>query len=203
MDSQKIENKTQTLTESVKKINNWIKQQPEVTDPNAYEIMDCNVSLAELLSEYAQIDNSRVLQNAAMKHPEIEPCYFGVVEMDELRDTAHHSFFQSQEANDLYCAIKQSQLSMNYDIPEELETRKIKKELLCKSMSVAFYIWQVHRNEPDYQYDNTTEFNEMKLMLDIYKQEGNTQFVPEIEAMFHVIENNYKYGNKAMKNIHK
>ena len=203
MDSQKIENKTQTLTESVKKINNWIKQHPEVTDPNAYEIMDCNVSLAELLSEYAQIDNSRVLQNAAMKHPEIEPCYFGVVEMDELRDTAHHSFFQSQEANDLYCAIKQSQLSMNYDIPEELETRKIKKELLCKSMSVAFYIWQVHRNEPDYQYDNTTEFNEMKLMLDIYKQEGNTQFVPEIEAMFHVIENNYQYGNKAMKNIHK
>ena len=203
MDSQKIENKTQTLTESVKRINNWIKQHPEVTDPNAYEIMDCNVSLAELLSEYAQIDNSRVLQNAAMKHPEIEPCYFGVVEMDELRDTAHHSFFQSQEANDLYCAIKQSQLSMNYDIPEELETRKIKKELLCKSMSVAFYIWQVHRNEPDYQYDNTTEFNEMKLMLDIYKQEGNTQFVPEIEAMFHVIENNYQYGNKAMKNIHK
>ena len=203
MDSQKIENKTQTLTESVKRINNWIKQHPEVTDPNAYEIMDCNVSLAELLSEYAQIDNSRVLQNAAMKHPEIEPCYFGVVEMDELRDTAHHSFFQSQEANDLYCAIKQSQLSMNYDIPEELETRKIKKELLCKSMSVAFYIWQVHRNEPDYQYDNTTEFNEMKLMLDIYKQEGNTQFVPEREAMFHVIENNYQYGNKAMKNIHK
>lgn len=203
MDSQKIENKTQTLTESVKRINNWIKQHPEVTDPNAYEIMDCNISLAELLSEYAQIDNSRVLQNAAMKHPEIEPCYFGVVEMDELRDTAHHSFFQSQEANDLYCAIKQSQLSMNYDIPEELETRKIKKELLCKSMSVAFYIWQVHRNEPDYQYDNTTEFNEMKLMLDIYKQEGNTQFVPEIEAMFHVIENNYQYGNKAMKNIHK
>ena len=59
MDSQKIENKTQTLTESVKRINNWIKQHPEVTDPNAYEIMDCNVSLAELLSEYAQIDNSR------------------------------------------------------------------------------------------------------------------------------------------------
>ena len=203
MELEELKSETEKFTERVTGINKWIKSNPQEKDPNAYEIMDCNVSLAELFSEYAEVDYSRVLQNAAMKHPEIEPCYFGVVEMDELRDTAHHSFFQSQEANDLYCAIKQSQLSMNYDIPEDLETRKIKKELLCKSMSVAFYIWQVHRNEPDYQYDNTTEFNEMKLMLDIYKQEGNTQFVPEIEAMFHVIENNYQYGNKAMKNIHK
>ncbi len=202
MEIQKIETETQALTENVERINQWIKNNPQVTDPNAYEIMDCNVSLAELLSEYAQIDNSRVLQNAAMKHPEIESCYFGVVEMDELRDTAHHPFFQSKEANDLYCAIKQSQLSMNYDIPEDLETRKIKKELLCKSMSVPFYIWQVHRNEPDYQYDNATEFNGMKAMLDIYKQEGNTQFVPEIESMFHVIEKNYKYSNKMTDTKH-
>lgn len=69
-------------------------------------------------------------------------------------------------------------------------------------MSVPFYIWQVHRNEPDYQYDNATEFNGMKAMLDIYKQEGNTQFVPEIESMFHVIEKNYKYSNKMTDTKH-
>lgn len=97
MEIQKIETETQALTENVERINQWIKNNPQVTDPNAYEIMDCNVSLAELLSEYAQIDNSRVLQNAAMKHPEIESCYFGVVEMDELRDTAHHPFSKAKK----------------------------------------------------------------------------------------------------------
>ena len=202
MELEQLRNETQNLTQRVTGINDWIKSNPQVTDPNAYEIMDCNVSLAELFSEYAEVDYSRVLQNAAAKHPEIEPCYFGVVEMDSLRDTAHHPFFQSKEANDLYCAVKRSQLSMDYEIPEDMETRRIKKELLCKSMSVPFYIWQTQRKEPEYQYDDATEFSGMKAMLDIYKSEGNTQFVPEIEAMFNVIEKNYKYSNKEADTKH-
>lgn len=202
MELEQLRNETQNLTQRVTGINDWIKSNPQVTDPNAYEIMDCNVSLAEVFSEYAKIDTSRILQNAAAKHPEIEPCYFGVVEMDSLRDTAHHPFFQSKEANDLYCAVKRSQLSMDYEIPEDMETRRIKKELLCKSMSVPFYIWQVQRENPDYKYDNAAEFSGMKAMLDIYKSEGNTQFVPEIEAMFNVIEKNYKYSNKITDTKH-
>lgn len=202
MELEQLKNETQNLTQRVIGINNWIKSNPQVTDPNAYEIMDCNVSLAEIFSEYSSFDNSKVLQNIAIKHPEIESCYFGVVEMDELRDTAHHPFFQSQEAKALYAAVKKSQISMDYDIPEDMETRRIKKELLCKSMSVPFYIWQVQRTEPEYEYDNVTEFNSMKAMLDIYKQERNTQFVPEIEALFGVIEKNYKYGNEKTNERH-
>lgn len=90
---------------------------------------------------------------------------------------------------------------MDYDLPTNPETRRIKKELLCKSMSVPFYIWQVQRTEPEYQYDDVTAVNGMMAMLDIYKSEGNTQFVPEIEALFGVIEKNYKY-NKS-KNAEK
>lgn len=202
MELEQLKSEAENFAERVTGINKWIKSNPQEKDPNAYEIMDCNVSLAELFSEYAEIDYSRVLQNAAAKHPEIEPCYFGVVEMDSLRDTAHHPFFQSKEANDLYCAVKRSQLSMDYEIPEDMETRRIKKELLCKSMSVPFYIWQVQRENPDYKYDNAAEFSGMKAMLDIYKSEGNTQFVPEIEAMFNVIEKNYKYSNKITDRKH-
>ena len=202
MELEQLKSEAENFAERVTGINKWIKSNPQEKDPNAYEIMDCNVSLAELFSEYAEVDCSRVLQNAAAKHPEIEPCYFGVVEMDSLRDTAHHPFFQSKEANDLYCAVKRSQLSMDYEIPEDMETRRIKKELLCKSMSVPFYIWQVQRENPDYKYDNAAEFSGMKAMLDIYKSEGNTQFVPEIEAMFNVIEKNYKYSNKEADTKH-
>ena len=202
MELEQLKSEAENFAERVTGINKWIKSNPQEKDPNAYEIMDCNVSLAELFSEYAEVDYSRVLQNAAAKHPEIEPCYFGVVEMDSLRDTAHHPFFQSKEANDLYCAVKRSQLSMDYEIPEDIETRRIKKELLCKSMSVPFYIWQVQHENPDYKYDNAAEFSGMKAMLDIYKSEGNTQFVPEIEAMFKVIEKNYKYSNKITDTKH-
>lgn len=202
MELEQLRNETQNLTQRVTGINDWIKSNPQVTDPNAYEIMDCNVSLAEVFSEYAKIDTSRILQKVASNHPEIEPCYFGVIEMDKLRDTANHPFFQSPEANDLYCAVKRSQLSMGYDVPTNPETRRIKKELLCKSMSVPFSIWQVQSEKPDYEYDNAAEFRGMKAMLDIYKSEGNTQFVPEIEAMFDVIEKNYKYSNKKADTKH-
>ena len=197
--------KTRNLTNKIVRINNWIKTNTQVTDPNAYEIVTCNVELAEVLSEYASKDNSRDLQQATLVHPEIKDCYNGVVEMDTLRDTGNHPFFQSKEARDLYCAIKHSQVAMDYEIPKDEETRRIKKELLCKSMSVPFYIWQVHRTEPDYEYDNIAEFSGMKDMLALYKAEGNTQFVPEIEALFNVVEKNYKYSdrktNKATKNI--
>lgn len=202
MELEQLKSKTENLTERVTGINNWIKSNPQVTDPNAYEIMDCNVSLAEIFSEYAKVDNLRVLENVSGKHPEIEPCYFGVVEMDSLRDTMHHPFFQSKEVNDLYCAVKRSQLSMDYDIPTNPETRRIKKELLCKSMSVPFYIWQVQRTETEYQYDNVNEFSGMKAMLDIYKSEGNTQFVLEIEALFGVVEKNYKYSESKNAEKH-
>lgn len=202
MELEELKSETEKFTERVTGINKWIKSNPQEKDPNAYEIMDCNVSLAELFSEYAEVDYSRVLQNAAAKHPEIEPCYFGVVEMDSLRDTEHHPFFQSKEANDLYCAVKRSQLSMDYDVPANSETRRIKKELLCKSMSVPFYIWQTQRKDPEYQYDDVTEFSGMKAMLDIYKSEGNTQFVPEIEALFGVIEKNYKYSETKITEKH-
>lgn len=202
MELEQLKSETEKFTERVTGINNWIKSNPQVTDPNVYEIMDCNVSLAEVFSEYAKIDNSRVLSNVAGNHPEIESCYLEVVEMDSLRDTMHQPFFQSKEANDLYCAIKRSQLSMDYDIPTNPETRRIKKELLCKSMSVPFYIWQVQRTEPEYQYDDVTAVNGMMAMLDIYKSEGNTQFVPEIEALFGVIEKNYKYNESKNAEKH-
>lgn len=210
MKLEQLKNETQNLTQRVKGINNWIESNPQVTDPNAYEIMDCNVTLAEYIAEYrTHMNELQLLETIEGRaYPvlenieELAPAIKSIRKMDELRDTANHPFFQSKEAHDLYSAVKKSQTSMDYDIPEDIDTRRLKKELLCKSMSVPFYIWQVHRNEPDYQYDNVTEFNGMKAMLDIYKQEGNTQFVPEIEAMFNVIEKNYKYSNKMTDKKH-
>ena len=197
----KIEDKTRNLASKIVGINNWIKNNPQVTDPNAYEIVTCNVEFAEVLSEYAKKYDSKDLEYIQHQNPEIYDCYSGIEEMDGLRDTKNHPFFQSKEANDLYTAIKRSQQDMTYDVPEDEQTKELKKELLCKSMSVPFYIWQVHRTEPEYEYDNDSEFNSMKAMLDIYKSEGNTEFVPQIEALFNVIEKNYKYSE--MKNNQK
>lgn len=37
----RIEDKTRNLANKIGGINNWIKNNPQVTDPNAYEIVTC------------------------------------------------------------------------------------------------------------------------------------------------------------------
>lgn len=52
MDLKELTKKTADLEGRISGINKWIKENPLVTDPNAYEITDCNVSFAECLAEY-------------------------------------------------------------------------------------------------------------------------------------------------------
>ena len=41
MDSKELTKKTADLEGRISEINKWIKENPLVTDPNAYEITDC------------------------------------------------------------------------------------------------------------------------------------------------------------------
>lgn len=191
MKKEELEQQARNLAEKIQGINNWIKEHPQVTDPNAYEIMQCNVEFAEILGQYQPY----AATESFIDHPEFMDCYTFLSEMDGLRDTRNHPFFATQEAKSLYLAVKESQLGMNYQVPVDPVTRQIKKELLCKSMSVPFYIWQTQRNEPDYQYDNAVEFSTMKDMLATYQADGNQQFVPQMKGLFDVIKKNYKYSD--------
>lgn len=190
---EKLSDKAMSFTKRVEGINSWIQGHPEVTEPNPYEIMDCNVELAEILSQYAQQDGAQDLQASAKLHPEIEGCWLSVMNMELYRDTEHHPFFCLPAVNALYTAVKGSCLEMSYILPKNPVIRKAKRELLCKSMSVPFYIWQEQCKNSEYQYDNFGEFSAMGEALALYKAEGNTQFVPEMEALFQFIDRNYKY----------
>ena len=89
-----------------------------------------------------------------------------------------------------------------YYVPEDKEIERIKKEILCKTASIYFYIWQVKQTNPDYQYDNEAEWNNLLQAYEIYKDSVKyvgPQFGKEIENMFAVIEKNYKYSDTEEK----
>ncbi len=215
MNIEQLEQKLVSLRKRVHGINSWIRTNPDIKDPNAYEIMDCNIAFAEIIAElkeyYVQTGEIPVDldENAgpmatvnflAAVHPDIEYCYYELGTMDDLRQLVTHPFFASTEADELYCSIKSCQDFANYDIPNDENLRRIKRELLCKSMSVPFYIWQVQRTEPDYQYDNETEFNAMQEMYAIYSQEKSpVQFDREINNLMKVINKDYKYRTPEEK----
>ena len=49
MEKRELDAMADRLSERIKGINNWIRNNPN-TDPNFYEIMDCEVELGRLLS---------------------------------------------------------------------------------------------------------------------------------------------------------
>ncbi len=198
-----LEQKAKHLDSRMKGINQWIRENIN-TDPNAYEITDCNVQYAEILSmlrscyEQGEWKELSEEQQESLKQ-KIQECSMELEMMESLR--LPHSFFMSEEPQVLYQALKKSQEEMNYDIPTDPAIAEAKRELLCKSMSVPFYIWQVQRTEPNYQYDNVSEYSTMQLMLDLYQSEsalvcGKIQFKEQIEGLFERIEKNYKYSSE-------
>lgn len=212
MSKEQLTNKLIALRNRVHGINTWIQENPSVTDPNVYELMDCNIEFAEILTELKaeyvaagevpnDFDSTQPMATVSYMlafHPEIEECYHELGTMDDLRDIANHPFFQTTEVNEMYCNIKACQDFANYGISSDEGVRRVKRELLCKSMSVPFYIWQVKRTEPEYQYDNISEFEGMKSMNALYQaSEEPPQFGKLVDALFEKINKNYKYSTPA------
>lgn len=193
---EEIEIKTEKLAQKVHGINKWIKNNLH-TDPNVYEIMDCNIQLAECISKYrtyhATIKPIKEISELIDEYPILRGCINEIKSMESLRNIEMHPFFTQEEPKALFRAVKESQVAMDYHTQQDDSMNAIKKELLCKSMSVPFYIWQVHRTEPDYKYDNITEFTQMKDMLALYKTDKPVQFESELDELFIKIEKDYKY----------
>lgn len=97
----------------------------------------------------------------------------------------------------MYCAIKISELNLNYIVPTAPDLQRIKKEMLCKAMSVPFYIWQVQRTDPNYQYDNKEEFEGMQEAFALYQTSGQQQqFAKLVQDLHNKINSNYKYSTQ-------
>lgn len=215
MNIEQLEQRLSSLRTRLHGINEWIRNNPTITDPNAYEIMDCNIAFAEIIRElkdyYVSIGEisedldtyagpMATVNFMANGHPDIEYCYHELGIMADLRHIATHPFFTTPEVDQLYCSIKSCQDFANYDIPNSEDERRIKRELLCKSMSVPFYIWQVQRTEPYYQYDNEVEYEGINQMDALYQSdETPAQFADAVSNLKALITSSYKYREEATK----
>lgn len=216
MTLEQIEERIANLSNRINGINTWIKNNPQVTDPNVYEIMDCNVQYAEVVAELVTYYNeqgwpeineetgdmmleknwprSARVADLPYLHPDLANCFLGLCTMETLRDFPMHPFIQKSESYDMYATLRMRQLTGTYVLGKTEEDRRIKRELICKSMSVPFYIWQVQRTEPNYQFDNEQEFNGMKDMFALYEaSEEPCQYKIQIQNLLSKIEENSKF----------
>ena len=225
MDIVDIKNNAINLKRRIEGVNSWIESNPQVTDPNMYEYMDLFVSLAEIVRQAREyFDNSgypKINQTESATHydiisivPEISAARDELSKLEKLRNikTNQISFFKENAVSSMLTELGYRCFAGEYIIPANPDIARIKKEAICKSISVPFYIWQVHRENPNYKYDNITEFNSMKDMYELVKEStgievtsikdndkvyNGPQFGEQIEKLFDLIDRDYLYSEKG------
>ena len=224
---EEIKRKAQNLKNRVAGINNWIQGNPQVTDPNMYEYTQVLVEFGEILAqadEYYKKNGYPENIDVQGGHYEIS---YKVAEFNEVNEeikklvklrnlnnrneSSTHLFTSVPEVRKFLTELEKRIFSSEYIIPNNLDIKKIKKEILCKCMGIAFYIWNTKRNEPEYIYDNINEFEMLQEMYNTYSAEegiqtikhdakGNTyegpQFGDIIEDIIKYINKNYIYGQE-------
>ena len=210
---EEINRQAEALTNSFRGINSWIEANIN-TDPNFSEMVDCMVEygkLTKLYDKYYQKTGYPTFNNGseeveathyhlALASPKLKEAQSELTKMWNLRENS--PFFEDETVRKFTDELSLRAKIAEYYVPEDKEIERIKKEILCKTASIYFYIWQVKQTNPDYQYDNEAEWNNLLQAYEIYKDAAKyvgPQFGKEIENMFAVIEKNYKYSDTEEK----
>lgn len=229
LDKKEILEKLDDLYIRLTNINNWIKDNPQVKEPNMYEIVNCWCEYGECLyslRKYYDENGYPIIvdregnskeethYNVWRLDEEAKKCGDSLKEMGILRNLDNHDFVKNEIVHKFLTDLQYHVVIGEYDVPKNPVIGRIKKELLCKIMSVPLYIWQTKRSEPDYQYDNASEWmmlqdhyqhyqDEMgvQTVLSEIDKDGNItakyqgpQFGYYIESIFEKIEKSYKYN---------
>lgn len=204
------------LTNRFRGINGWIENNKD-TDPNFFEMIECLTEYASLASEYYDCcEKSGYITDTygddelgASKRYELLSEFN---RLNEVRDEVYKmftlrndsTFFEDREAKEFSDNLMIQATIGSYNNPENDRIAEIKKFVLQKVAGVYFYIWQVKQSNPDYQYDNVSEWKKLQEAYREYKEAvgkeetkgdySGPQYGKEIENMFTVIEKNYKFS---------
>ena len=223
---EEINRQAEELTNRFRGINSWIEANLN-TDPNFHEMVDCMVEYGKLAKQYDKyyqkagyptFDNGSEEVEATHYHlalvsPKLKEAQSELSKMWNLRRKS--PFFEDETVREFTTELSMRTQIAEYNVPEDKEIERIKKEVLCKTASIYFYIWQVKQTNPDYQYDNEAEWNNLLQAYEIYKDavgvevaysnSSNTekyegpQFGRELEKMHKEINKSYKYSDTEEK----
>ncbi len=194
------------LYEKLVGINTWIVNNPEVKEPNYYEIMDCALMVGDIFSRLKNYE-SRSIDEELFLVVSSHKLKLELSKMIELRDLTNHSFMQeNEEVSGLLFHTISDCLSGNLTHFEDSDVNEARNHVLRKCVSVPFYIWQVRQREHEYMYDNVSEFDQIVENYSIFRGYcslnlmhlgiSDNRILKEMGIILRQIGNNYKYSNK-------
>lgn len=179
------------LDSRLKGINGWISDNRE-TDPNFYEICDCWISFGLLAHEVNNNTDLHEANDFKTISCFLTSCCEQMAIMEGLRNISDDPFLRkNNDARELYNGVVRdaSMCLTNYD--------SITSELIKKSLSVPFYIWQEKRNNSEFKYDNKSEFDLMKTYFDVSSSNLDNNKKGYISNILEGIEKDAKWMQKS------
>jgi len=197
------------LKDKIKGINKWIEENPNISDPNLYEMAELYIEIGK--EAYAQ--NVADTENKYPIDEDLQTAYEGMSQMSALRKLDFLSLRDNQNElvtiDDPIISLL-DELSMRAQIGEyqplndQPKAQFLKENLLKKLLSVGLHIRQLERDNSDAFYDNVEEMAELETMYRIYMEEfekmnyrsgdleGKPQFGYEMEPVMEMIRQKYK-----------
>lgn len=173
--------------QKISNITNWMKENPQITDVNMYEVSEC-------LLEFSFIEK---LFNGIREFQDKEMCIeinnkitFLMKYMLDMRSKSITDFIDNMNIADLFDSFVKN----SFDGIIEHDNKY--KELISKEFGVLFYIYNVRKDNKEYQYDNTAEFEMLKNISNGYKDELS-------EKLIKAIEEYYKYNDRKKEDTTK
>lgn len=194
-----------SLLNRVNGINKWIEENPNVTDPNMYEIMDCTIELGKLSAE-AKVGD---MPNKYPPEGELRDTRVAVSKMvnsrlshETLKDNNSLVHYGSP-LYDLFSEVNMRCLLGEYNNPQGIAGEN-KKELLCKLSGIGLFIEQQKRSiskgeDIDKIYNNEDEFSRLKSLYEDYMSQEHPQSDRQIKGMFESIEKEYNLSKEEKR----
>lgn len=191
-----------SLLERIEGINRWIEENPNVKDPNMYEIMDCTVELGKL----ARKANVGDMPGKYPEEGELQDTYKAYRNMvnhrisHEVLSNPDSLVNYKSELYGLFCEINMRCQMGEYIDPEGMAGQN-KKELLCRLSGVGLFIEQQKHAINNGQniekiYDNESEFERIKSLYQDYMSQEHPQSSNQITSLFESIEKEYNFSKE-------
>lgn len=171
----------------MKRINEWIAENPDVTEPNMYEMIDCVTQLGIIARQEGVVDMPGRFPEAGSDLAKLyaewnKMCKARVswdkVQSPEFSVNKHTKLYAYFTDLNMRCCTGEFRFpGMNVD-EEELsfderakleEQRQEFLECVRKIGSISLYINQQRLANPNFVYDNQWEYNELMSKMEKYK----------------------------------
>ena len=180
--SERLEYRLREVLIKIKRANKWIKDNPSEKNANMDEIINYLFEVGWILND---LKNYIISTKTNYMTSEISELIEEMKFMLKERNDSIRTFTDAVGITDLWNDFVSNVFSGNINFYSTFENLKI-KELVCKEIGVLKYIYEVRRNNFNYLFDNESELEYMRDLLE------QTTHCPEIgKKLIELIEGYY------------